>query len=198
MQISHKKERKRTQRSFYKVKRELNVLFSIYIYIYIHIYISIYIYKYIYIYLYISIEKRTQCSAFFCKRTKCSRFLLRSLQKNVAFFVFTIFAKERNMLLGFISRQKLEKERKRMLRSLKERKKTERSEWKRTLCPTLSKSIHPIVQSNTAWGWPGSPLKSLHKMLVHIEIVHMYFKKFRILFQGLQRRHWCWQNSVQC
>ena len=37
-----KKERKRTQRSFYKVKKELNVLFSIYIYIYISIYIYIY------------------------------------------------------------------------------------------------------------------------------------------------------------
>ena len=99
------------------LKKNLLFFFKIFIYIYI----SIYIYKYIYIYLYISIEKRTQCSAFFCKRTKCSRVLLRSLQKNVAFFVFTIFAKERNMLWGFISRQKLEKERKRMLRSLKER-----------------------------------------------------------------------------
>ena len=62
-----KKERKRTQCSFYKDKKELNVLFSIYIYIYIYIYISIYsisIYIYIsiylrfYIYLNIYIEKK--------------------------------------------------------------------------------------------------------------------------------------------
>ena len=74
-----------------------------------------------------------ECSAFFCKRTKCSRVLLRSLQKNVAFFAFfsvlckrTLHSlrsfgshkspktrekngKERNVLLGLISRQKLEK-----------------------------------------------------------------------------------------
>ena len=43
MQISQKKC-KRTQHSFYKVKKELNVLFSIYIYIYISVYIYIYIY----------------------------------------------------------------------------------------------------------------------------------------------------------
>ena len=49
------------------------------------LYISIYIYIYIYI------EKRTQHSAFFCKRTKRSHFLLRSLQKNVAFFAFFAF-----------------------------------------------------------------------------------------------------------
>ena len=66
-------------------------------------------------------------SAFFCKRTKRSRVLLRSLQKNVAFFAFFYFfckrmlrslrsflffrknGKERNILLGVISRQKLEK-----------------------------------------------------------------------------------------
>ena len=96
---------------------------------------------YIYIYLYIYIYWKKECNVLhsfakernvlaffsvFCKRTKHS---LRS---------FTFFAKERNILcilfcskekngkecivlLGFISRQKLKKERKRTLRSLKER-----------------------------------------------------------------------------
>ena len=88
-----KKERKRTQHSFYKVKKELNVLFSIYICIYIYIYIYIYLYIYcIYIYIYL-LKKRMrvghaffskECNilAFFCvlfKRTKHSRVLLRSL-----------------------------------------------------------------------------------------------------------------------
>ena len=63
-----------------------------------------------------------QCSAFFCKRTKHSRVLLRSLQKNETFSAFFTFfakehcvilgseeknAKERCTLLGLISRQKL-------------------------------------------------------------------------------------------
>ena len=48
--------------------------------------------------------------------------------------------KERIVLLGFISRQKLKKERKRMLRSLKERKRTERSE-------------QPWVTSTYTVGW---------------------------------------------
>ena len=52
--------------------------------------------------------------------------LLRSLQR-----------KERIFLLGLISRQKLEKKRKRTLRALKERKRMMRSERKRTRCPTL-------------------------------------------------------------
>ena len=95
---------------------------------------------YLYIYLqYIYIEKknerwacilfkRTQRSAFFCKRTLCSLRsfmffvkeccvlcnLLRSLQKKVAFFAFFYVlnekkAKESIVLLGLISRQKLEK-----------------------------------------------------------------------------------------
>ena len=95
-------------------------IFTVYIYI---IYISINIYI-IYIYLYIYIEKRRERSAFFCKRTKCSCVLLRSLQKNVAFFAFFYVlckrmlrslhsfpknGKDWNVLLGFISRQKLEK-----------------------------------------------------------------------------------------
>ena len=92
------------QRSFYKVKKDLNI--HIYTYISIYLYISVYIY----------IEKKNEgwamgmCSfqkvlrsfAFFCKRTlhslHCFTFfakercilcvLLRSLQKNVAFFAF--------------------------------------------------------------------------------------------------------------
>ena len=71
----------------------MQYIFIIYIYIYIYLYI--YNYLYIYIYLYISIyiyiyilKKITQRLAFFCKRTKHSRVLLRSLRKNVAFFAF--------------------------------------------------------------------------------------------------------------
>ena len=101
---SRTKECKRTQHSFYKVKKELSVLYSIYIYIYciyiyiylyISIYISIYIYIYLYIFLYISIyisiyilKKERNVLAFFCKRTERSCVLFRSLQKNVAFFAF--------------------------------------------------------------------------------------------------------------
>ena len=87
--ISQKKEHKRMQRSFYKVKKELNVLFSIYIYI------SFYIYLYI-VFFYV-----------LCKRT---------LHAFFAFFYILC---------------------KRMLHSLKERKRTERSEQKRMRCPTL-------------------------------------------------------------
>ena len=89
-----KKECKRKQRSFYKVKKECSVLFSLYIYIYtsIYLYISIYIYiykyLYMYLYIYIYIEKRTEHSAFFCKRTKSSSVILRSLQKKGTFFTF--------------------------------------------------------------------------------------------------------------
>ena len=53
-----------------------------------YIYIYLYIYLYISNYLYIYIEKRMQHSELFCKRTKCSRILLHSLQKNVEFFAF--------------------------------------------------------------------------------------------------------------
>ena len=135
--ISQKREHKRI-----KVKKELNVLFcNIYLYIYIiyiYLYISICIYisVYIYIYLYIYIEEK-KCNilhsfGFFCKRTKHFCVLLRSLQKNVAFFSvlckrtlrsmrsFPFFRKERkerNVLLGLISRQNSKKERKRTERS---------------------------------------------------------------------------------
>ena len=98
MQISQKKERKRTLRSFYKVKKERDFIFSQYIYIYISIdiYICISIYRYIYLYIYI------EHSAFFCKRTKRSRILLHFLRS------FMFFAKEQCVLLGFISHQKLQ------------------------------------------------------------------------------------------
>ena len=86
--VSHtkmiKSRKKKNGAFFFKVKTELNVLFCnifTYIYIFIYLYISIYLYKSIYIYLYI-LKKRTQRSAFFCKRTK------RSLCS------FTFFAKE--------------------------------------------------------------------------------------------------------
>ena len=83
-QISQKKEWKRTVHSFLRLKNNLTFFFAIYIFIYIYLYISIHIYVsvYIYIYLYISIyiywRKKTQLSAFFCKRTKHSCVLLRS------------------------------------------------------------------------------------------------------------------------
>ena len=92
---------------------------------------------YIYIYLFISCVLCVLCV------------LLRSLQMNVTFCAFfyvlckrtlhslrsfTFLRKERIVLLGLISRQKLEK---RMLPSLKERNRTMRSECKRTWCPTL-------------------------------------------------------------
>ena len=71
---------KRTVHSFLRLKTNLTFFFAIYIYIYIyifiylHIYISIYLYiLYLYMYIYIYIlKKRTQRSAFFCKRTKRS------------------------------------------------------------------------------------------------------------------------------
>ena len=94
---SHKKEHKRTQHSFYKVKKELNVLFSIYIYIYI-------LKKERNVLR--SFAKERNVLAFFyvlCKRTL---HYLRSLCS------FPFFRKERKRTecsLGFISRQKLKK-----------------------------------------------------------------------------------------
>ena len=77
MQISQKKC-KSTQRSFYKVKKELNFLFSIYIYTYTYLYISIYIYLYIYqyVYIYIFIYWKKECNvlrSFLCLRKKRKR-----------------------------------------------------------------------------------------------------------------------------
>ena len=94
----------------------------------------LYIFIYIYIYIYIlkkewnvlrSFAKERNVLAFFyvlCKR------ILRSLCS------FTFFSKERNVLLGLLSHQKLEK---RTERSLKEQKRMEHSEGKRMQCPTL-------------------------------------------------------------
>ena len=77
----------------------------------------------IYIYIYI-LKKERNALAFFCKRTKRSCVLFPSLQKNVAFFAFCsvlckrtlrslrsfpFFRQKRNVLLGLISRQKLDK-----------------------------------------------------------------------------------------
>ena len=95
---SCKKKNLKERSVFYKVKKELNVLFQ-YIFIYIYLYISIYIYIYIYIYLYIFIyisiyiycKKKGTFSrsfTFFAKECCVLCVLLRSLQKNVAFFAF--------------------------------------------------------------------------------------------------------------
>ena len=94
---------------------------------------NIYLYIYLSIYIYIYIEKRMELSAFFCKRTKRSPVLLRSLQKNGTFFTFFSVLLKRTgkniplFWVSYISRQKLKKERER----------TERSERERLRCPTL-------------------------------------------------------------
>ena len=78
-------------RSFLRLKKNLTFFFAIYIYIYIYIYLYIYvdIYLYISIYIYWKKERNVLRSfAFFCKRTKRSRVLLRSLQKNETFSAF--------------------------------------------------------------------------------------------------------------
>ena len=83
-----KKERKKNVPFFFQ---SIFIYICLYISIYIYIYIYIYLYIYIYIYLYISIyilKKERNVLAFFCKRTKRSRVLFRSLQKNVPFFAF--------------------------------------------------------------------------------------------------------------
>ena len=94
---------------------------------------------------------------FFCKRTKRSCVLLRSLQENVAFFAFFSILCKR-MLRFLHSFLFFRKERKKTERSFvfhkspktrkkngkernvpfKERKRTERTERKRTRCPTLA------------------------------------------------------------
>ena len=87
LQILQKKNVEERSVLFIRLKKNVPFFFQ-FIFIYIYLYISTYIYIYIYIYLYKCIEKRTECTAFFCKRTKHSCMLLRSLQKNVAFFAF--------------------------------------------------------------------------------------------------------------
>ena len=154
MQISQKKERKRTQHSFYKVKKEHSVLFSKYIYLYIYIYILyIYIYTYIiYIYTYI-LKKERNVLTFFWKRTKYSHVLLRSLQKNGAFFAFfsvlckrtlhsfLFFRKERKRTECSFGSHKSPKTRKKNRKQrnipFKERKRMEHTKLKRMRCPTL-------------------------------------------------------------
>ena len=137
---------------FIRLKKNLTSFFQ-YIFIYIYLYISIYIYLYISIYIYWkkepnvlrSFAKERNVLAFFsifCKRTKCSlrSFTFFAKEQNVLCVLFHSKeknGKERIVLLGFISHQKLKKERKRTLRSLKERKRTECSEQKRMRCPTL-------------------------------------------------------------
>ena len=142
----------------------------IYLYISIYFYISVYIYiQYIYIYLYIYIEKKKakfcvllHSFAFFCKRMKHSRVLLCSLQKNETFSEFfhvlckrmlrslrsfMFLRKERKRThrsFGSHKVPKTQKECKRTLRSLKERKRTMCSERKRMRCPTLSKVYQSV------------------------------------------------------
>ena len=88
-------------------------------YIYIYLYICIYLH----IYIYINIEKKntTFCIllrsfAFFCKRTKRSRVLSCSLQKNKTFSVF-FYVLCKRMLRSLRSFTFLRKERKRTHRS---------------------------------------------------------------------------------
>ena len=102
-----KKECKRTQRSFFKVKKECYVLFSIYIYIYI----STYTYVYLYISIYINILKKEWS-------------VLRSLQKNVAFFAFfSVLQKRTERSFGSHKSPKTRKKngKERNVRNVKER-----------------------------------------------------------------------------
>ena len=134
-----------------------------YIFVYIYLYISVYIYLSVYIYIYI-FKKRTQRSEFFCVLLQKNKtfshsftffakdwnvlcFLLSSYQKNVAFFAFFYVVKKRtqkNASFFWVSwvAKNSEKDCKRTLRSLKERKRTMRSEPKRTQCPTLLICAH--------------------------------------------------------
>ena len=102
LKISQKKECKRTFPSFFDIYLYKYVYIYIYIYLYISIYISIYILKKEQTFSR-SFAKERNVLAFFyvlCKRT------LRSLRS------FPFFAKKRCVLcvlLGLISRQKLEK-----------------------------------------------------------------------------------------
>ena len=127
---------------------------------------------------------------FLCERTKLSCVLLRSLQKNVGFFgSFTFFAKERcvlflsleknrkegNVLLGLRWRQKLKKERKR----------TERTERKRTQCPTLASRHLP-------WCWF---LPDCFILCITVYADHCGFYT-----QHRASRHWpwCWFAHALC
>ena len=103
-----KKERKRTQHSFfYKDKKECSVFFQ---------------YIFIYIYLYISL-----CTSIYILKKELN--ILHSFAKECCVLC---------VLMGLISRQKLEKRtgKKRNV-PLKEWKRMKRTKRKRTLCPTL-------------------------------------------------------------
>ena len=106
------------------------------IYIYIYLYICLYIYLYISIYI---LKKDWNVLAFFCTRTKRSRVLFRSLQKNFAFF--SVLCKRMLRSLRSFGSHKSPKTRikngKEQNFPFKERKRTERTEWKRKRCPTL-------------------------------------------------------------
>ena len=84
-----KKNGKERSVLFIRLKKNLKFFFQ-YIFIYIYLYISIYcISIYINIYIYWKKEFSVLLSfAFFCKRIKRSRVLLRSLQKNETFSAF--------------------------------------------------------------------------------------------------------------
>ena len=114
-----------------------------------------------FVFPYIKIEKERNIAFFnvLCKRTKCSPVLFRSLQKNVVIFAFYSVLCKRILrsVCSLRSFPFCTKERKRTERSFgsykssktwkkngkernipfKERKRTERTERKRTLCPTL-------------------------------------------------------------
>ena len=98
----------------------------------------------------------------------CKR-MLRSLHS------FMFLRKECIVLLGLISSQKLEKERKGTLRSLKERKRMMRSERKGTRCPTLSKSLNSFCSNNKL-----SHLSSLlqYNCLTKIYLLFLFAKIF--------------------
>ena len=87
--------------------------------------------------MYINIYKERNVFAFFCKRTKRSHILLSSLQKNVAFFTFfSVLCKRTLRSLRSFGSHKLPKTltkngKKRNI-PFKERKRTERTERKRT------------------------------------------------------------------
>ena len=108
------------------IKKECSVLFLIYIYIYLYIYLLKKERNVLH-----SFAKERNVLTFFAKVCCILCVLFRSLEKNV--------------FLGLIGRQKLKKERKRTLRSFKKRKRTERSEWKRTgaqPCCHLDQIVH--------------------------------------------------------
>ena len=157
---------------------------------YIYRYISIYIHIYISIYMYIlkkernilrSFAKEPNVLAFFqvlCKRTLhslcCFTFfakehcilciLFRSLEKG---------RKEHSILLGLISRQKLEK---RMLRFLKEWKRTECSERKRTRCPTLPREEPRLFAFSTL---AGCNLPNSSSIVHNLLVCYSLFKKLQ-------------------